>query len=320
MEEKMKDIKKIALLILSVLLVVGMVFALAACNGSGDPADNNGDNGNDNGNDNNNDANDGSDENNENALPEGQAEYTILVVDGNGAPVAGVGVQLCSDAGCQMPDATDANGIVKFITAEDNYKAQIANVPNGYVSPASDKKFPLLNNSAIITVEKAASYVVTVNDQFGNPVKDAVVTHTGVDACANTNAAGLAVFDCKDSDGYKVFVVAPAGYEAANAVYTYAAGEKSLTVTLNKISEITVIVKDSAGASKAGALVAVVNKATGEVVAYAESANNGVARLNVVENSKVTYEVVLVYLEGYTAEPAAIDADGYANLTLTAEA
>ena len=316
----MKDIKKIALLILTVLLVVGMVFALAACNGSGDPADNTADNGSDNGNGNNNDVNDNSNENNENALPEGQAEYTILVVDGNGAPVAGVGVQLCSDAGCQMPDATDASGVVKFITAEDNYKAQIANVPNGYISPASDKKFPLLNNSAIITVEKAASYVVTVNDQFGNPVKDAVVTHTGVADAVNTNAAGLAPFDCKDGEGYKVFVVAPAGYEAANVVYTYAAGEKSITVTLNKISEITVIVKDSLGASKAGALVAVVNKATGEVVAYAESANNGVARMSIVENSKVTYAVVLVYLEGYTAESAEIDADGYANLTLTAEA
>jgi hypothetical protein len=314
----MKAFRKTSLILLCAMLMLCTVFSLASCNGN---TDQNGDN-NNNGNvntDNTDNGNTDSDTEDENKLPDGQSLYTVLVIDQNGAPVSGVGVQLCSDAGCQMPDATGANGIVTFTTVTDNYKAQIANVPAGYVSPGSDVKFVLLNNSAIITIERSATYIVNVKDQFGNPVVGATVNHVGVNAPVDTNDSGVAIFECNESEGYRVFVTVPAGYEALNTVYTYSAGEKILNVTVNKISVITVIAEDAEGNKLEGAVVAVTN-GKGVVVGYAVTGANGVARINVVDGGRDTFTATVIYLEGYTADQSVTVVDGYATVKLTAVA
>lgn len=311
----MKAFRKASLILLCAMLVLCTVFSLASCNGNTDQNEDNNNSGNVN-NDNTDNGNN-TDAEDENKLPDGQSLYTVLVVDQNGAPVSGVGVQLCSDAGCQMPDATGANGIVTFTTVTDNYKAQIANVPAGYVSPGGDVKFALLNNSAIITIERAATYIVNVKDQFGNPVKGATVNHEGVSASADTNESGVAIFDCNESEGYRVFVTVPAGYEALNAVYTYNGGEKSINVTVNKISVITVIAEDADGNKLEGAIVAVTN-GKGVVLGYAVTGTNGVARINVVDSGIDTFTATVIYLEGYTADGSATVTDGYATVKLTA--
>ncbi len=311
----MKAFRKASLILLCAMLMLCTVFSLASCNGNTDQNEDNNNSGNVN-NDNTDNGNN-TDAEDENKLPDGQSLYTVLVVDQNGAPVSGVGVQLCSDAGCQMPDATGANGIVTFTTVTDNYKAQIANVPAGYVSPGGDVKFALLNNSAIITIERAATYIVNVKDQFGNPVKGATVNHEGVSAPVDTNESGVAIFDCNESEGYRVFVTVPAGYEALNAVYTYNGGEKSLTVTVNKISVITVIAEDVDGNKLEGAIVAVTN-GKGVVLGYAVTGTNGVARINVVDSGIDTFTATVIYLEGYTADGSATVTDGYATVKLTA--
>ena len=312
----MKALRKASLILLCAMLMLCMVFSLASCNGNTDQNEDNNNNGNTDA-DNTDNGNNDTDAEDENKLPDGQSLYTVLVVDQNGAPVSGVGVQLCSDAGCQMPDATGANGIVTFTTVTDNYKAQIANVPTGYVAPGADVKFVLLNNSAIITLERSATYIVNVKDQFGNPVKGTTVNHEGVSASADTNESGVAIFDCNESEGYRVFVTVPAGYEALNAVYTYNGGEKSLTVTVNKISVITVIAEDADGNKLEGAVVAVTN-GKGVVLGYAVTGTNGVARINVVDSGNDTFTATVIYLEGYTADGSATVTDGYATVKLTA--
>ena len=312
----MKTMRRFGLLILCVLLMLSMAFTLAACNGN---ADQNNDNSSGNGNTDNgtNDNGNSSGDNTDNGgLPDGQAEYTVLVIDQNGAPVSDVGVQLCSDAGCQMPDATNASGKVTFTTAEDEYKAQIANVPTGYIAPPSDRKFPLLNNCAIITVEKAASYVVTVKDQFGNAVKGATVTHTGTNTGVATDSTGMAIFDCAENAGYNVFVTVPDGYEAPNAVFTFNANDKTLNVTVNKITVVTVIVEDANGNKLEGAVVAVTKSGSTDALAYGKSAANGVARLSIVDAGASAYTAVLVYLDGYTLSAPVDVVDGYATLKL----
>ena len=68
-------------------------------------------------------------------------DWTITVVDQNGAPVAGAKVQMCSGSNCFMPKTTDANGTVvfaDFVTAE--YHVQINSLPTGYVFKTGETK------------------------------------------------------------------------------------------------------------------------------------------------------------------------------------
>ncbi len=60
---------------------------------------------------------------------------TVKVVDENGAPVAGVSVQICHDV-CLLPADTDENGIMsKAFAPKDKLKVSIAGVPDGYAVP-----------------------------------------------------------------------------------------------------------------------------------------------------------------------------------------
>lgn len=63
-------------------------------------------------------------------LAEGMAAYTIKVVDEGGNPVAGAMVQMCKDS-C-VPGITDAEGKASFTLPEDDYKASMLTMPEGY--------------------------------------------------------------------------------------------------------------------------------------------------------------------------------------------
>ena len=62
---------------------------------------------------------------------DGKIEYTVKVVDANGAPVAGKQVQVCDEENCSIPAVTDANGVavIRF-EQSDECKAKIV-VPYG---------------------------------------------------------------------------------------------------------------------------------------------------------------------------------------------
>lgn len=60
---------------------------------------------------------------------------TVIVVNEDGAPVAGVSVQICHDV-CLLPSDTDAEGkVVKAFAPKDTIKVSIAAVPDGYAKP-----------------------------------------------------------------------------------------------------------------------------------------------------------------------------------------
>lgn len=60
---------------------------------------------------------------------------TVIVVNEDGAPVAGVSVQICHNV-CLMPEDTNAEGkIVKAFAPKDKLKVSIAAVPDGYAKP-----------------------------------------------------------------------------------------------------------------------------------------------------------------------------------------
>lgn len=57
--------------------------------------------------------------------------YTVRVVDQNGDAVVGAMVQMCSDR-CFPLDPTDENGESVSIRKQDDFKAQIVSLPDGY--------------------------------------------------------------------------------------------------------------------------------------------------------------------------------------------
>ena len=158
-------------------------------------------------------------------------DYTVYVQDTNGTPISGVYVQVCTDAGCRLPKATDSTGKAVFTFAPDNFKAQLSSVPTGFLGDTT-VKYAMVNNTAVITLEPLATYTVMVKDQNGQAVAGAVVHHAGVAAPVTTDASGLATFECAVREGYKVFVISPDGYEACTTVYTYSGNGKSVSVTL----------------------------------------------------------------------------------------
>ena len=71
---------------------------------------------------------------------DGKVDYTVKVVDGTGAPMAGVAVQICKDS-C-LPGVTNAEGVATFRVVEaDGYKASFLTVPEGYTAESAEVYF-----------------------------------------------------------------------------------------------------------------------------------------------------------------------------------
>ena len=80
--------------------------------------------------------------------------YSVYVKDTAGNAVVGAAVQICSLSGaCQLPKATDADGKIESMLAEDGYKALIVSVPAGYVKPADYVNFEEGSYTLTITIE-----------------------------------------------------------------------------------------------------------------------------------------------------------------------
>ncbi len=283
------NFKRILSLLLVLVLSLGLVMSLAAC-GPTDP------------------------ETPDNPPTEDEG-YVVYVKDEGGNAIANVGVQLCSDAGCQLPKKTDAEGKVVFEgLEEDNYKAQISSVPEGYYNPGESVKYPMVDKTAVITLSQSAGYIVNVKDQFGNLVEGAVVTHTGAADAITTDLTGIALFNVPKKNGYKVFVVAPDGYRATNRVYTYADGATTLNVTLTKLATISVTVEGIDSDEIANAVVLLYKGTRQTPTAVAVTGSNGVATFEIEYEEGATYYVEAPYIEGYEAKRVEV-VDGSATIS-----
>lgn len=80
----------------------------------------------------------------------GEVAYTVHVQDENGAPMAGVMVQLCKDV-C-LPGMTDAEGKAVITAAEDDYKVSILSLPEGYDYAGEETEFSFAAGSREITL------------------------------------------------------------------------------------------------------------------------------------------------------------------------
>lgn len=80
----------------------------------------------------------------------GAAESTVTVScrDSSGAPVAGVKIQLCTEASCFMSE-TDDKGNTVFDIAPGSYEIHVYKVPGGYKEPAESVVNTTENDSHI---------------------------------------------------------------------------------------------------------------------------------------------------------------------------
>lgn len=66
--------------------------------------------------------------------------YTVTVLDADGAPAAGVGVQLCKDESCLTPKKTDEHGRMTFTLAAGEditaYHLTLSTLPEGNTAEA----------------------------------------------------------------------------------------------------------------------------------------------------------------------------------------
>ena len=90
------------------------------------------------------------------AVVEEEGGYTVTVLDENGAPLAGVLVQLCKDA-C-VPAATDAEGVARFNLPEDTYKVSFLALPAGFTyMDEAVQEFYFENGSTDMTITLKAA-------------------------------------------------------------------------------------------------------------------------------------------------------------------
>lgn len=105
---------------LAVLLAVMVVFALAACGGSGKAK-----------------------------------AYRVITVDESGAPVKGVNIQFCSDTMCYMGE-TDDNGVATFADIEEGkYTVHVYRVPEGFAEDTTEYEAPGTYGDVTITLKAA---------------------------------------------------------------------------------------------------------------------------------------------------------------------
>ncbi len=85
---------------------------------------------------------------------DGKVTYTVTVVDEAGEPMPKVMVQLCKDS-C-IPAMTDEQGNALFQLAEDDYKASVTVMPEGYTTESGEYYFEDGSLSLTITLKAAA--------------------------------------------------------------------------------------------------------------------------------------------------------------------
>ena len=83
------------------------------------------------------------------AVPNDLSAYRVLAVDEAGAPVAGVAVQLCTDALCMMA-VTDADGVALFEAEPVECTVKVIAVPEGY--QADEAEYPMPEAYSDLTI------------------------------------------------------------------------------------------------------------------------------------------------------------------------
>ena len=84
-----------------------------------------------------------------------EATYTLRFVDADGAPVAGVMVNICSDDFCFAPVVTGADGTAAFTGAPYAYEVHVLHAPTGYQWDAAQTiTLPAVGGEVMLSLSK----------------------------------------------------------------------------------------------------------------------------------------------------------------------
>ncbi len=140
----------------------------------------------------------------EDTEPEEKVTFRIQVLDLEGNPVVGAGVQLCLET-CTIHD-TNEEGWAEFDNkVEDGYKANIAYLADG--TEVNGEPVYFESGATEMTLTLTVTYTIKVVDAEGNPVEGETVTLVNQDTfaytAATTDAEGCAVFYNAVAEGYQ---------------------------------------------------------------------------------------------------------------------
>lgn len=84
-----------------------------------------------------------------------EAAYTLRFVDADGAPVAGVMVNICSDTFCFAPAVTGTDGVAAFTGAPYAYEVHVLHAPAGYQWDAAQTVvLPAAGGETVLTLSR----------------------------------------------------------------------------------------------------------------------------------------------------------------------
>lgn len=84
-----------------------------------------------------------------------EATYTLRFVDADGAPVAGVMVNICSDTFCFAPSVTGTDGVATFTGAPYAYEVHVLHAPTGYQwDDAQTITLPAAGGEVVLSLSK----------------------------------------------------------------------------------------------------------------------------------------------------------------------
>lgn len=84
-----------------------------------------------------------------------EATYTLRFVDADGAPVAGVMVNICSDTFCFAPAVTGTDGVAAFTGAPYAYEVHVLHAPTGYQwDDTQTITLPAVGGEMVLTLSK----------------------------------------------------------------------------------------------------------------------------------------------------------------------
>ncbi len=140
----------------------------------------------------------------ETTAPEKEITFRVQVLDLEGNPVVGAGVQLCLET-CTIHD-TNEEGWAEFDNkVEDGYKANIAYLADG--TEVNGEPVYFESGATEMTLTLTVTYTIKVVDAEGNPVEGETVTLVNQDTfaynAATTDAEGCAVFYNAVAEGYQ---------------------------------------------------------------------------------------------------------------------
>lgn len=168
-------------------------------------------------------------------------DYTVTVVDNNGAPIPGVKLTFTTPAGIPFPGTTDAQGKATYAGDEDGVTVKIISVPRGYEYDKLNTVQNFDENRTLnVTMSVLAPIVINVVDDEGNPVAGVLVQ-----MCDSAGSCRIPTTTDEEGKAYYAYEVgqfnaqltdgAPDGYTVDDPTAYYPVVDGSVTIVLTKI-------------------------------------------------------------------------------------